>query len=124
MSGCVRQRFGPTKKRRKERLEQTQTFLQQQVTLDEVSKDNEAKTRRLEGEREEFSILALDGDEAICDLKIRLANIAERRRETTEREESQIERAHQRELKTEKLEQGRDLHLAKLNQEKLFHGKD
>ena len=107
MSGCIRQRLEPTEKRLKERIEQTQTFLQQQVTLDdsegkanelllklernlksykdlleqlrEVSKDNEAKTQRLESEIGEFSILALDGDEAICDLKIPLANIAKRR---------------------------------------------
>ena len=144
MSRCIRQRLGPAKKGQKKRIEQTQTFLQQQVTLDEsegkaneqifklernhksykdlleqlqeVSKDNEAKAQRLEGEMEEFSILALDGDEAICDLKILLANIVERRRETTKREERQIVRAHQRELQTEKLQQERELHLAKLNQ--------
>ena len=143
MSGCIRQRLGPTKKRLKERIEQTQTFLQQQVTLDEsegkanelllklernlksykdlleqlqeASKDNEAKTQRLEGEMEEFSILALDGGEAICDLKILLANISKRKQETTEREERQRERAHQRELQMEKLQRERELHLAKLN---------
>ena len=98
MSGCIRQRLGPTKKRLKERIEQTQTFLQQQITLDEsegkanelllklernlksykdlleqlqeASKDNEAKTQRLVAEMEEFSILTLDGDDAICDLKL------------------------------------------------------
>ena len=143
MSGCIRQRLGPTKKRLKERIEQTQTFLQQQITFDEsegkanelllklernlesykdlleqlqeASKDNEAKTQRLEGEMEEFSILALDGDEAICDLKILLANISKRKQETTEREERQRERAHQRELQMEKLQRERELHLAKLN---------
>ena len=104
MSGCIRQRLGPTKKRLQDRIKQTQVFLQQQVTLDEsegkanelllklernlksykdlleqlqeASKDDEAKTQRLEGEMEEFSILVLDGDEAICDLKILLADIA------------------------------------------------
>ncbi|XP_067017908.1 calponin homology domain-containing protein DDB_G0272472-like [Acropora muricata] len=143
MSGCIRQHLGPTKK---ERIEQTQTFLQQQITLDEsegkanelllnlernlrsykdlleqlqeASKDNEAKTQRLVAEMEEFSILTLDGDDAICDLKIFLANIAKRKQETTEREERQRERAHQRELQTEKLQLERELHLAKLNQEK------
>ena len=97
MSGCIRQRLGPTKKSLKDRIEQTHSFLQQQVTLDEsegkanklllklernlksykdllelqeASKDDEAKTQRLEGEMEEFSILALDGDEALCDLKM------------------------------------------------------
>ena len=67
---------------------------------------------------EEFSILALDGDDAICDLKILLANKAKRKQETTEREERQRERAHQRELQTEKLQLEREHHLAKLNQEK------
>ena len=86
--------------------------------LQEASRDDEAKTQRLEGEMEEFSILALDGDEAICDLKILLANIAKRKQETTEREEKQMGRAYQRELQTEKLQQEKDLHLAKLNQEK------
>ncbi|KAK2561806.1 hypothetical protein P5673_015192 [Acropora cervicornis] len=146
MSGCIRQRLGPTKKRLKERIEQTQTFLQQQITFDEsegkanelllklernlesykdlleqlqeASKDNEAKTQRLDAEMEEFSILTLDGDDAICDLKIFLANIAKRKQETTEREERQRERAHQRELQTEKLQLERELHLAKLNQVK------
>ena len=92
-SGCIRQRLGPTKKRLQDGIKQTQVFLQQQVTLDEsegkanelllklernlksykdlreqlqeASKDDEAKTQRLEGEMEEFSILVLDGDEAI-----------------------------------------------------------
>ena len=146
MSGCIRQRLGPTKKRLQDRIKQTQVFLQQLVTLDEsegkanelllklernlksykdlleqlqeASKNDEAKTQRLEGEMEEFSILVLDGDEAICDLKILLADIAKRKQETTEREEKQRERAHQRELQTEKLQQEKDLHLAKLNQEK------
>ena len=145
MSGCIRQCLGPTKKRLKERIEQTHSFLQQQVTLNEsegnanelllklernlksykdlleqlqeASRDDEAKTQRLEGEME-FSILALDGNEAICDLKILLANIAKRKQETTEREEKQMGRAYQRELQTEKLQQEKDLHLAKLNQEK------
>ena len=34
MSGCIRQRLGPTRKQLKVRIEQTQTFLQQ-VTLGE-----------------------------------------------------------------------------------------
>lgn len=34
MSGFIRQRLGPTNKQLKEWIEQTQTFLQQQVTLD------------------------------------------------------------------------------------------
>ena len=146
MSGCIRQRLGPTKKRLQDRIKQTQVFLQQLVTLDEsegkanelllklernlksykdlleqlqeASKTDEAKTQRLEGEMEEFSILVLDGDEAICDLKILLADIAKRKQETSEREEKQRERAHQRELQTEKLHQEKDLHPAKLNQEK------
>ena len=67
---------------------------------------------------EEFSILEFDGDEAICDLKTLLINIAKRKQETTEKEEKQRERAHERELQMEKLQQEKDLHLAKLNQEK------
>ena len=39
----------------------------------------------------QFSILALDGDEAICDLKTLLINIAKGNQETTEKEEKQIE---------------------------------
>ena len=108
MSGCTRQRLGPTKKRLKVRIEQTQTFLQQDVTLDErenkanqlllrlegnlksyrdfleqlqeVSKEDEAKSQRLEDEMEEFSILALDGGEAISDLKTVLIDIAKRKK--------------------------------------------
>ena len=41
--------------------------------LPEASKDDEAKFQRLEGEMEELSILALDGDKAFCDLKLLLA---------------------------------------------------
>lgn len=81
--------------------------------LQEASTDDEAKTQRLEGEMEEFNILAFDGDEAICDLKILLANIAKQKQETTEKEEKHRERAHQRELQMEKLQQEKDLHLAK-----------
>ena len=115
MSGCIRKRLGPTKKRLQDRIEQTQVFLQQQVTLDEsegkanelllklernlksyndlleqlqeASQDDEAKIQRLEGEMEEFSTLVLDDDEAICDLKIVPADIAKRKQETIEREE-------------------------------------
>ena len=61
------------------------------------------------------SILALDGDEAICNLKILLANIAiKQKQETNEREEKQ----------REKLQQEKDLHLAKLILEKDSNGKD
>ena len=148
MSGCIRQRLGPTKKRLKDRIKQTQAFLQHDVTLDESenkanqlllmiklegnlksykdlleqlqesSKEDEAKSQRLENEMEEFSILELDGDEAIFDLKTLLINIAKRKQETSEKEEKQRERAHERELQMEKLQQEKDLHLAKLNQEK------
>ena len=41
---------------------------------------------------EEFSILALDGDEAISDLKTVRIDIAKRKKETTEKEEKQRER--------------------------------
>ena len=90
ISGCIRQHVGLTNKGLEDRIEQTQTFLQQQVTLDEsegkanellfklernlkshkdlleqlqeASKEDKAKTQRLEGEMEEFSILMLDGE--------------------------------------------------------------
>ena len=138
MSGCIRQRLGPTKKRLKDRIKQAETFLQQDVSLDETedkanqlllklernletykdlleqlqeaSKEDEAKSQRLENEMEDFSVLALNGDEAICDLKTLLINIAKRKQQTTEEKE----RAHQQ----EKLQQEKDLQLAKLNQEK------
>ena len=146
MSGGIRQRLRPTKKRLKDRIKQTQAFLQHAVILNECenkanqlllklegnlksykdlleqlqesSKEDEAKSQRLENEMEEFSILELDGDEAICDLKTLLINIAKRKQETTEKEEKQRERAHERELQMAKLQQEKDLHLAKLNQEK------
>ena len=86
--------------------------------LQEASKEDEAKSQRLENEMEDFSVLALDGDEAICDLKTLLINIAKRKQETTETEGREKERAHQRELQMEKLQQEKDLQLAKLNQEK------
>ena len=79
------------------RIEQAETFLQEDVSLDETedkanqlllklernletnkdlleqlqesSKEDEAKSQRLENEMpEDFSVLTLDGDEAICDL--------------------------------------------------------
>ena len=62
------------------------------VQLQEASEDDEAKTSRLESEMEEFSILELDGEEAICDLKLLLANITKRQQETTDKEEKQRER--------------------------------
>ena len=129
MRGCIRQRLGPTRKRLEVRIEQTQTFLQQATLveseskanelllklernlksykelleqLQEASKDDEAKTQRLESEMEEFSILELDGEEAICDLKLLLANITKRKRETTEKEEKQRERVHQKETSNRK----------------------
>ena len=67
---------------------------------------------------EEFSIVALDEDQAICALKTFLIDIAKRKKETTEKEENQKERVHERELQMEKLQQEKGLHLAKLNQEK------
>ena len=48
------------------------------------------------GEMEKFSSLALDGDKAIYNLKTLLANIAKWKQETTEKQEKQRERAHQR----------------------------
>ena len=49
MNGCTRQRLGPTKKRLKVRIEQTQTFLQQDVTLDERENKANQLLLRLEG---------------------------------------------------------------------------
>ncbi|KAJ7326108.1 hypothetical protein OS493_027959 [Desmophyllum pertusum] len=72
--------------------------------LQEASKEDEAKIQRLENEMEEFSILALDGDETMCDLKLLVTNIAKRKQDTTEKEEKQKERAHERELQMEKLQ--------------------
>ena len=93
MSGCIRQRLWPTKKRLKDRIEQTQTFLQQQVTLDEsedkanelllklernlksyrdlleqlqeASKMTKLKPNDWKVKWKGFSILTLDGDKAI-----------------------------------------------------------
>ena len=64
----------------------------------EASKEDEAKSQRLEEEMEEFSIFALDGDEAICDLKTLLIDIAERIKETNEKEEKQRERVSKEQL--------------------------
>ena len=96
-------------------LKSYQDLLEQ---LREASKEDEAKSQRLEDAMEEFSIVALDGDQAICALKTLLIDIAKRKKETTEKEENQKERVHERELQMEKLQQEKGLHLAKLNQEK------
>ena len=124
MSGCIRQRLGPTKKQLNDRIQQTQTFLQQDVTLDEGENKANQLLIKLEGNLKSYKDLleqlqeASDGDEAICDLKTLLIDIAKRKKETTEKEEKQRERIHERELQMEKLHQEKDLHLAKLNQEK------
>ena len=55
---------------------------------------------------EEFSILVLDGDKVVSDLKILLANIVTRKPETTERKAKQRERAHQREHQTKTTREG------------------
>ena len=96
-------------------LKSYQDLLEQ---LREASKEDEAKSQRLEDAMEEFSIVALDEDQAICALKTFLIDIAKRKKETTEKEENQKERVHERELQMEKLQQEKGLHLAKLNQEK------
>jgi len=122
MSGCVRQRLGPTKNRLVERIQEAQNFLQQDtkqdefedkanqlllklernlnsykdllVQLQEASKEDEVKRQRLENEMEEFTILALDGDETICDLEMLLKKIAQRKQENKEKEGKQRERDH------------------------------
>ena len=112
MSGRIRQCLGPTRKRLKDRIKQSQTFLQQDIALDEreqtqsitpqvrrksqilyCKKHPLAKNTKLKASdwKMKFSILALDGDEAICDLKTLLMNIAKRKQETTEKAQKQIE---------------------------------
>ena len=49
MSGCIQQRLGPMKKRLKDRIEQTHSFLQQQVTLDESEGKANELLLKLEG---------------------------------------------------------------------------
>ena len=56
-----------------ENLKSFQDLLEQ---LQEESKEDEAKSQRLEDAMEEFSILALDGDQAICALKTLPIDIA------------------------------------------------
>ena len=70
-------------------LKSYQDLLEQ---LREASKEDEAKSQRLEDAMEEFSIVALDGNQAICALKTLLIDIAKRKKETTEKEEKQRER--------------------------------
>ena len=70
-------------------LKSYQDLLEQ---LREASKEDEAKSQRLEDAMEEFSIVALDEDQAICALKTFLIDIAKRKKETTEKEEKQRER--------------------------------
>ena len=49
MSGCIRQRLGPTKKRLNDRIKQTQTFLQHDVTLGESENKANQLLLKLEG---------------------------------------------------------------------------
>ena len=145
MSGCIRQRLGPTKKRLKERIEQTQTFLQQQITLDESESKNYFSSWReisnltkiyWNNYKRHPKITKLKPNEWTVKWKSLIFSrlmvttpfvilkyfwqirLNENRRQPTEREERQRERAHQRELQTEKLQLDREHHLAKLNQEK------
>ena len=57
MSGCIRQRLGPTKKRLKDRIKQTQTFLQQDVTLDESESKANQLLLKLEGNLKSYKHL-------------------------------------------------------------------
>ena len=80
-------------------LKSYQDLLEQ---LREASKEDEAKSKRLEDAMEEFSILALDGDQDIFALKTLLIDIAKRKEETNEEEENQNKRLHERELQNGK----------------------
>ena len=57
MSGCIRQRLGPTKKRLKDRIKQTQAFLQQDVTLDESENKANQLLLKLEGNLKSYKDL-------------------------------------------------------------------
>ena len=57
MSGCIRQRLGPTKKRLKDRIKQTQTFLQHDVTLDESENKANQLLVKLEGNLKSYKDL-------------------------------------------------------------------
>ena len=58
MSGChVRQRLGLTKKRLKDRIKQTQTFLQHDVTLDESENKANQLLLKLEGNHKSYKDL-------------------------------------------------------------------
>ena len=73
MSGCTRQRLGPTKKRLNDRIKQTQTFLQHNVTLGE----SENKANQL--------LLKLEGNLKSCkDLLEQLQEIIEEVNDRTE----------------------------------------
>ena len=73
MSGCTRQRLGPTTKRLKDRIKQTQTFLQHNVTLGQ----SENKANQL--------LLKLEGNPKSCkDLLEQLQEIIEEVNDRTE----------------------------------------
>ena len=57
MSGCIRQRLGPTKKRLKNRIKQTQTFLQHDVTPDESENKANQLLLKLEGNLQSYKDL-------------------------------------------------------------------
>ena len=145
MSGCVRQRLGPTKTQLVERIQEAQSFLQQDnkqdeyedkanqlllklernlnsyknllVQLQEASKKDEVKRQRLENEMEEFTILALDGDETICDLEMLLKKITQRKQGNKENEANQRERYHQKMLQMEKLTQEKEIQMERFKLE-------
>ena len=57
MSGCIRQRLGPTKKRLKDRIKQTQTFFKHDVTLDESENKANQLLLKLEGNLKSYKDL-------------------------------------------------------------------
>ena len=57
MNGCIRQRLGLTKKRLKDRIKQTQTSLQHDVTLDESENNANQLILKLEGNLKSYKDL-------------------------------------------------------------------
>jgi signal recognition particle GTPase len=64
MSGCIRQRLGPTKKRLKDRIEQAETFLQEDVSLDETEDKANQLLLKLERNLETYKDLLQQLQEA------------------------------------------------------------
>ena len=72
---------------------------------------------------EEFTILALDGDETICALETLLKKIFQGKQENKEKEEKRRERDHQKELQMEKLNQEKEIPMERFTLELEMTGK-